>query len=170
MQVSVMRQIAELDGMTVGQLRAKYAEVFGEPAFSHNKSFLRKRVCWRLQAQAEGGLPERARQRAMELANDADIRLNPPKAPGGLLRHQTIVGTVSAPQDSRLPMAGSVITRQYKGKTVAVLVREDGFEYEGALFNSLTAIATHITGSHWNGYGFFGLGVKQTQKVQRSTV
>jgi hypothetical protein len=106
----------------------------------------------------EGDLSQRARRRAEELANDADLRTTAPrgaKAPDGSNR-RTIA-------DSRLPMPGAVLTRQYKGQTLQVTVRCDGFEYEGRLYKSLTAIAREITGGHWNGYHFFGLKKKGEQ-------
>src|SRR4051794_37244842 len=65
--------LAALDRMTATQLRTKYHEVFGEPVNTGNKGFLVKRIAWRIQALAEGGLSERARRRAEELARDADI-------------------------------------------------------------------------------------------------
>ncbi len=67
-------EIESLRSMTVGQLKHKYAEVFGEPSRSSNKQFLFRRVAWRIQELAEGGLSERARRRALEIANDADLR------------------------------------------------------------------------------------------------
>ena len=57
--------------MPVGQLRQKYLEVFGEESLSNHKQFLFRRIAWRIQAIAEGGLSERARRRALEIANDA---------------------------------------------------------------------------------------------------
>jgi hypothetical protein len=65
-------QIAELSRMTVGQLKQKYIEVFGEETRSNNRQFLFRRIAWRIQALAEGGLSERARHRALDIANDAD--------------------------------------------------------------------------------------------------
>lgn len=59
--------------------------------------------------------------------------------------------------DLRLPAVGSWITRQYQGCEIAVRVLEDGFEYEGARYRSLSAIAKRVTGSHWNGFLFFGI-------------
>ena len=74
--------------MTVTQLRQKYVEVFGEETRSNNKQFLFRRIAWRIQALAEGGLSERARRRALEIANDADLRIRAPKkkraGPGGI--------------------------------------------------------------------------------------
>jgi hypothetical protein len=71
--MSIEQTIAPLRRMTVTQLRDRYLEVFGEPSRSGNKDFLSKRVAWRVQSLAEGGLSERARRRAEELARDADI-------------------------------------------------------------------------------------------------
>jgi len=71
-------RIDRLRGLTVAQLQAEYAEVFGEETPAHNKAWLVKRIAWRLQARAEGGLSERALRRATELADDADLRMNPP--------------------------------------------------------------------------------------------
>src|SRR6059058_1682379 len=69
---SIEQTIACLGRMTPAQLRDKYLEVFGEPSRSGNRGFLFKRIAWRIQANAEGGLSERARRRAEELARDAD--------------------------------------------------------------------------------------------------
>ncbi len=60
-------------------------------------------------------------------------------------------------RDHRLPVPGTVITRTYKGRTLQVKVVTDGFEYEGERFKSLSGLAKKITGSHCNGYQFFGL-------------
>jgi hypothetical protein len=56
-----------------------------------------------------------------------------------------------------LPVPATVLTREYRGKTVLVTVLDRGFEYEGVVYRSLSAVARAVTGSHWNGYGFFGL-------------
>ena len=77
--MTMNQQIASLERMTVGQLQARYAEAFGEPARSGNRQWLFRRVAWRVQAMAEGDLTERARERARELARDADLRVRPPR-------------------------------------------------------------------------------------------
>jgi len=84
-EMTIRAEIEALRSMTVGRLRERYAEVFGEPSRSYNKQFLFRRVAWRIQALAEGGLSERARQRALEIANDADLR-SPTKGPLAALR------------------------------------------------------------------------------------
>jgi hypothetical protein len=98
-------------------------------------------------------LTERARQRAAALACDADLRLLPPRAAAAS------PVAVPAPRraDSRIPCAGTLLTRRYKGALLQVRVLERGFDYEGRVFASLSAVARAITGSHCNGLLFFRL-------------
>ena len=158
MPIDVDAAVTALSRMTVTQLRHRYGEVFGEPARSFNKQHLVKRIAWRLQAMHEGDLSERARRRARELANDADLRIRPPATPGGA---NGTGGTTTSPfrvePDDRLPMAGTLLKRDYKGQTVQVRVLPQGFEFNGEVYRSLSAVARKITGAHWNGYHFFGL-------------
>ena len=108
MALNVMKEVAAMRKMTVNQLRDKYADVFGEGTRARNKDWLTKRIAWRMQANAEGGLSERARRRAMELANDADLRVTAPKENGQAPK------PAAAVIDDRLPPAGNTITRAYK--------------------------------------------------------
>lgn len=151
-------ELLALDGMAVSQLRQRYAEVFGEPARSFNKQHLVKRIAWRVQALQEGDLTERARRRARELARDADLRIRPPATPELACDDgQTATIPFRVPTDDRLPMVGALLTREYKGQKVRVRVLQHGFEFEGEIYRSLTAVAKAATGAHWNGYHFFGL-------------
>jgi hypothetical protein len=146
-----------MQAMSVDCLRTKYADVFGEPTRSRHKEYLIKRIAWRMQANAEGGLSERARLRAMELANDADLRVTAPRRPKPVAdaaeRTVTVASSVR-PHTKLLP--GTRLTRQYKGRTLHVTVLTEGFEFEGERYKSLTAIAEFVTGKHWNGFHFFG--------------
>jgi hypothetical protein len=81
MDLNVGKELAALNRMSVDALRARYAEVFGEPTNGRHKQWLVKRIIWRMQSLAEGDLTERARRRAAELANDADVRRKAPKSP-----------------------------------------------------------------------------------------
>ena len=144
--------------LTVDQLRAKYAEVFGEPTNGRHKQWLIKRIAWRMQANVEGDLSERARRRAMELANDADIRMMPPREKKPSTESAAHTRTVATQvQPGTVLMPGTVLTRDYKGRTIRVTVLTDGFEWEGDRYKSLTAVAQAVTGKHWNGFHFFGL-------------
>ncbi len=157
MKTTIAVQLDALGNMTVLELQEKYVEVFGEESRSRHKDFLRKRIAWRLQANAEGGLSERALRRAEELANEADLRLLAPRNGNGpaLPMGRTVVGRISPTDDRRLPMPGAVITREYRGRTVSVTVLDQGFEHNGTVYRSLTAVARVVTGTHWNGFHFF---------------
>jgi hypothetical protein len=158
MKTAVLKEIEGLRQLTVARLRDKYRGTFGEDSRSNNKDFLYRRIAWRLQANAEGGLSERARRRALEIANDADLRIRAPKHFGTCeTARRTTVGIVAGSRDSRLPDPGTLLTRQFQGQTNIVKVLADGFEYEGEAYESLSAIARKITGTRWNGFLFFGL-------------
>ena len=159
MSPNVARELATLQRLTVPQLRLRYAEVFHETTNANNRTWLVKKIAWRLQALAEGDLSERARQRAAELANDADLRANPPKT---MPLPVPIDAAPPRPQaDDRLPPHGTVLTRRYKGAVLQVQVRADGFEYQGQVYPSLSAVAKAITGSHCNGFYFFRNSLNQ---------
>jgi hypothetical protein len=159
---TLREQIEALRHMTVGQLKNKYLELFGEESRSNHKQFLFRRIAWRVQANIEGGLSERARRRALEIADDADLRIRAPKnfLKETLDEARTIESRVSAAADPRLPIAGTLLVRRYQGNDIVVRVREDGFEYGGRLFQSLSAAVRAATGTRWNGFAFFGLGGK----------
>lgn len=158
MNRSVAAEVTRLEKMSVNQLAKRFEEVFGEQCRSRHKRYLIRRIAWRLQADAEGDLTERARQRADELANDAEIRVTPPRSKH-VKNDDTSPATIemTSGRDSRLPPPGNWIEREYKGQAIRVLVIADGFEYEGQRFRSLSAIAKSITGSHLNGFTFFRL-------------
>ena len=158
MSVNVDAALKTLNRMTVTQLRDRYGEVFGEAARSFNKQHLVKRIVWRLQAMHEGDLSERARRRARELANDADLRIRPPASPAEPDDNGAIATSAFRVEaDARLPMAGTLLKRVYKGRTIQVRVLPKGFEFDGEVYRSLSAVARKVTGAHWNGYYFFRL-------------
>jgi Protein of unknown function (DUF2924) len=169
MSVNVGKELAALQRLTIKQLKERYAEVFGECTNAANRAWLVKRIAWRLQALAEGDLSERARRRAAGLANDADLRMNPPKVKAtptaSMLPEagRTVTGTLADKADGRLPLPGTILTREYKGAVVQVQVLPSGFEYEGAIYKSLSAVAKAVTGQHVNGYAFFRLGQQEAK-------
>ena len=147
--MNIGREIARLKAMTVSQLRERYADQFGEEARSRHKDYLVKRIAWRMQLAKEGTLSERARLRAEELANDADIRMYAPKnyafnaAPE---RTRVFEAKMSAGRGALMP--GTVLTRKYKDRTIIVTVLPNGFEYDGKAYRSLSALAKAVTGTH----------------------
>ena len=155
--------LAEIEGMktaTTAALREKYLIVFGQPSRSSNKQFLFRRIAWRLQALREGDVSERARRRAAELANDADLRIRAPRQFLNALqmaRESTPPHRPQKRRDDRLPPSGTVLTKSFRGDRIEVEVLEDGFQFRSSRYRSLSAIAREVTGTRWNGLLFFGL-------------
>jgi hypothetical protein len=157
MNTSVLMEIESLRRASMAGLREKYREVFQEETRSRHREHLFRRIAWRLQALAEGDLSERARGRAHQIAQDADLRKVAPRdffTVGGE-SFQTTRG--DRQQDRRLPLPGAVLSREWKGRTILVEVLAKGFRYENRQYSSLSAIAVAITGTRWNGLAFFGL-------------
>jgi len=152
--MDVYGQIEELGRMRVGELRERYGEVFGEQTATTHRQHLVRRIAWRLQVLAEGDLSERAHRRALKIADDRDLRVNVPARVMQLGR-TAVKGKPIGP-DPRRPLPGSVLSRVFRGQTVEVKVLEDGFEYQGQRYGSLSAVARAATGTRWNGLVFFG--------------
>ena len=120
--MTIAAQIRALKDMNIHQLRSKYEEVWDEPTNSRNKDYLFRKIAWRIQELAYGGISERAKQRALEIAKDAPLRVRPPRGyqqqldkilEGG--EESTSASALdSVPvvkMDPRLPMIGSEIGR-----------------------------------------------------------
>jgi hypothetical protein len=158
--VSVLIEIEQLRRATVRELQDRYFELFGQRSRSNHKQFLFRRVAWRLQALAYGDLSEQARRQALAIAQDADLRI---KAPANLVGsaqrvlEPTLTSRRKAGRDERLPIPGSFLRRTFQGQLVLVHVLADGFQYQDRIYRSLSAIARQATGTHWNGYAFFGV-------------
>src|SRR5262249_43648309 len=116
MERNLVNELASLDRLSVPELRQQYAKLFGEPTWVANRAWLVKRIAWRRQALAEGDLSERARRRALELANDADLRLGPPRPQqnGSATATTAPVVIPRGRRDTRLPRPGTLLTRAYK--------------------------------------------------------
>jgi hypothetical protein len=110
-----------------------------------------------MQANAYGGLSERALARARELANDADLRIMAPRQPKVAMDPALTVTVTTKVQPSTALLPGTMLKRHYRGRDLHVTVLADGFEFEGQRYKSLTAVAKAVTGQHWNGFHFFGL-------------
>ena len=162
MDEAVYREIEQLQGMQVDALQQHYREVFGEATHTRHKQHLIRRIAWRLQVLAQGDISERARQRALAIAKDADLRVRVPTA--WIASQHLAQPRKVGPKDRRLPAIGTILSRRYREQTVVVKVLQDGFEYQSRRYRSLSAIAREATGTRWNGLLFFGL----TQRVRRS--
>ena len=149
-QAGVIAQIEALRGMTVGQLRLKWRQLYGEDTRSGNRDYLWRRLAWRVQELAYGGLSERAQARIKELGEE--LRMLPSR------RWQVPAAQSQGPvRDRRIPKPGVVLSRRYHGQEIRVTVLDDGFEWNGRRFKSLSALAREVTGQRWNGLLFFGL-------------
>jgi hypothetical protein len=164
-ELNIVNEVAALRRLSVGQLRLRFAELFGETSNASNRTWLTKRILWRMQALAEGDLSQRARQRAAELARDADLRLNAPHNQATTPTPPPQPVRIAAPIDPRLPPPGTILTRPYKGQLVQVQVLTEGFAYAGRIYPSLSAVAKTITGSHTNGYHFFRNTLNHNQET-----
>ena len=154
---NMTRELAALPHMTVPELAERYEAVYGEPCRSRNKDWLRKKVAWRIQELAEGGLSPRANARIDELNGESDLKWPRP-------RQRSATAAVDAGRDPRLPPAGTLLTRPYKGVEYQVTVLQAGFQFAGKHYPSLSKIAQEITGTHWNGFLFFKLQSRTGKK------
>jgi Protein of unknown function (DUF2924) len=156
---SLPQRIAALESMTMRELRETWAEVFGYASASHNHAYMRKKIAWRLQEVAEGGLSKRARERIAELAPNAPVHHRPLA-----VRPAAQTKPPASARDPRVPPAGTVLRRSHGGALHEVTVLESGFTYKGAGYPSLSTIAKAITGTTWNGLVFFGLAARAAAK------
>ncbi len=123
--------IQQVGCMELAELRSLWGKRFGAPPSLKSLSIMRMMLAWRLQAERHDGL-DSATRKAIARSGGAQ--------PEGL-----DLGV------------GTRITRTWKGGRVEVIVEEDGFRWNGTTFRSLSAAATAIAGSRWNGPRFFGL-------------
>jgi len=150
--------LARLPRMQPRELQQLHRKMFGCDVPSGNSEQARRRIARHVQSEMEGGLPQSARLHALAIAREAGLRI---RSRSGTKRHDglphaTVTGIVSD-HDPRVPMPGSMIVKEYRGRTILVQVLDDGFECDGRRFTSLSAIAREITGTRWNGLLFFGL-------------
>jgi len=134
MNEELRREIEQLRRQKTKALKSRYLELFGEASKSSNQAHLFRRIAWRLQALPEGDFSQRARERAAALAVDVDVRLRAPRKFWRELEAEPR-GPV---RDPRLPSVGSILQRQYRDRTIIVKILTDGFEYDGATYESLS--------------------------------
>jgi len=164
---SMLTQIDRLRRMTVGELQQEWQRLYGESTRSRQKAYLFRRLAWRCQELALGGLSDRAKARLAELAPDGYVRARTPTTADVPRDEAPTAEPPPRPRtvrDIRLPVAGTVLTRHWHGVDVRVLVLDDGFEWDGHRFDSLSEVARAITGQRWSGPLFFGL----RQRTRRS--
>lgn len=138
---SAVARVLQLPEMTMDEIKALWRELYRKEPPTHVRSFLEKRLAFRLQEvefrRAHPGIAEKNERRI-----------------------NAIMATGNKPLGDRIPqpMAGTVLSRRYQDIDYTVTVTHDGhFEFNGAVYKSLSIIAREITGTRWSGPLFFGL-------------
>jgi hypothetical protein len=143
---TVEDELDRLPVMPIAQLRVRYREVFrSDPPEAFGPDLLRRSIAHRIQEKAYGGL-SRSAQRLL----DQMMKAYAAKPNGKIVLPRRI-------------KPGSVLVREWKGKSHRVMVLADGFAYDGETFGNLSEIAVLITGTRWNGPRFFGLRAKSQE-------
>src|SRR5712691_9768813 len=117
MQSTITARIHALQQMTTAQLREEWRRVMGEEPRSYHRTWLWRRLAWAIQAREYGGLSAMAQQRLKELLPQAETWM--PLGKRGLQDADTPL-PVPRNRDTRLPAPGTVLTRKYRGRTIAV--------------------------------------------------
>jgi hypothetical protein len=146
---AVEDELDRLATMPIAQLRVRYREVLrADPPKAFGPDLLRRSIAHRIQEKAYGGLSRSAQRVLDQMMKSYAARPN---------------GKIVLPRRIK---PGSVLVREWKGKSHRVMVLADGFAYDGATFGSLSEIAVLITGSRWNGPRFFGLRSKTEESSE----
>ncbi len=146
---SVVAQITQLPSLDMTAIKALWKRLYGGETPTHNRQFLERRIAYRLQE-----IEFRKVDRNLMDRNDRRIK--------------TIIETGQNKKRDRdhRPVAGTVLTREYKGVSHRVIVTPDGqYDFQGRMYPSLSMIAREITGTRWSGPLFFGLKPPATSKV-----
>ena len=156
MNPTVTAQIRALQTATAADLADRYTALFGKPPRVRNRAWLFRQVAWKLQERELGGLSERARTRLNELLSKIDLPLR--DAPPPARRPTAPAPAAPSARDHRELVPGTELTRRWRDQDIRVRVLDDGgFDWNGARYGSLSAVAKAITGASWNGRLFFGL-------------
>lgn len=150
----ILRQLAELDRLPTDELKARWRALYGTDPPRFNRQFLVKRLAYRIQEIAYGGLPDEVSARLNELLDEEGYNEIGVKAPGRKPGKRNATGH---------PVPGTVLIREWDGERHEVTALTNGFEYRGIPYRSLSAVARKITGTRWNGPLFFGLRTGPTR-------
>ena len=134
-------RLAALKTASTADLKTQWRDLFATEPPPFNRRYLESRLAYRIQELAYGGLKPETTRRLEELGEQLD---------GGDRTKSRIRADLK-------PIAGTRLIREYQGTEQVVTVLQDGFEWQGRPYQSLSAIARAITGTRWNGWVFFGL-------------
>lgn len=144
MQKTVLKQIDELNNMSMAQLRKRWTDLMGADPGRLGRPYLLRRLAYRIQELAYGGLSEKTRRQLNAVADGK---------PTATTKQRKRGKTTLTP--------GTRLLREWHGERYEVIVEADGFRYNGKSYRSLTAAARAITGQHVSGNFFFGLQRKR---------
>ena len=145
---TILAQVTDLPKMSLQEVKNYWIKIFkADPPPRSKKHILVKKLAYRLQEIAYG------------VNNDIEIRVahyaDSYFAKGGKQK---------AKKSYQMPIVGTKLVRTYQSIEYQVTVLEDGYEFEGCTYSSLSKIAKKITGTPWSGPAFFGLTQKKAHK------
>jgi hypothetical protein len=150
-RLDLPQRMAALSGLTAQQLRDEWRRIYrGQPP-RLSRDLLIRSIAYRMQELAHGGLSKATQRTLATMSKELEAN-----------------GNVTIAPDLRV-RSGARLLREWRGRTHTVIVTDDGFEYAGKIYASLTSIAHEITGAHWSGPRFFGLNRKQDAGGPRSS-
>lgn len=156
MEPTIEAKIAAITKLNAEGLQRTYKDLFKEMGeFSHNRRYLIRQIAYRLQELEYGGISDKAQKRIKELINKYDPVNNKVLRPDPEAHNQNY--SYREFRDKRLPIPGSKIIKVYKGRKLEVKVLERGFEYNGTIYKTISAVARVITGNNWSAFDFFKL-------------
>ncbi len=141
---TILNRVAALERMSNTELREQWLVLFGNEPPACRATVLVRRMAHRIQELAYGTTVEEVR-RCIEARRQA-MRLD-----------ELALSPRNGKARQNAPVVGTRFVREWDGQRWEVTVTQDGYEFQGRTFRSLTAIAKAITGTHWNGRAFFGL-------------
>ena len=141
---SVLRQLAMLKSMNLEQLREKWLDLYGVDPPKYKKQFLIKRLAYRIQELFYGGLSKQAKAHLRRVAANDPVATVKRRIPEERKSNEAL-------------LPGTRLVRVWNDRRYEVVAQSEGFEYDGRIFRSLSAVAREITGTRWNGKVFFGL-------------
>lgn len=143
-RTSVLRELLALQNMSMNQLREKWIDLYGSDPPQYKKQLMLRRLAYRIQELHYGGLPKDIKEYLQKVAQADPVAKATKKIPEERKNQKGI-------------LPGTRFVRIYNNKRYEVITHEYGFEYDGRIFKSLSAIAREITGTRWNGKLFFGV-------------
>lgn len=157
MEENISEEIQSLRSATLPEIQKRYNELFNvTEAPCANKPYLIKKITYKLQEAAKGGLSDEAKTQIIDLIEKYDPINNKALRPQVISAGKNVV-SIPFMRDKRLPIPGTVIYKKYKDQDVHVKILDKGFEYKDKYYRSLSAVAFELTGAHWNGFSFFNL-------------